>query len=351
MRRSCAGLALLPLMALFITGCCSMGDKTASISVIYSITAILSLLLFVGYCSLRKKKNIWYLLLFVSILVVNTGYFALSVSENLEQALFANRIAYLGSVFLPLSMWMIILNTTHIRYGKWMPGLLLVLASVVFLIAASAGYLPIYYKEVSFEKVNGVSTLVKVYGPLHVVNLIHLMGYFVTMVVTIIYAIVKKKIDSVVHTTILAMAVFVNIGVWFVEQLVQVDFEILSFSYVISGFFLLGLKLLMAETQKLQSVPQESNPKAPSTSFTEQPLREQLDLFLAGLPILTPKEKEIYNCYVAGMTTADIMQQLNIKENTLKFHNKNLYSKLGVKSRKQLMILHGAAFANDPSLQ
>ena len=52
---------------------------------------------------------------------------------------------------------------------------------------------------------------------------------------------------------------------------------------------------------------------------------------------LTPTEREIYNSYLAGTTTKEIMAALEIKENTLKFHNKNLYSKLGVSSRKQLM--------------
>ena len=31
------------------------------------------------------------------------------------------------------------------------------------------------------------------------------------------------------------------------------------------------------------------------------------------------------------------MKALDIKENTLKYHNKNMYGKLGVKSRKELM--------------
>jgi DNA-binding CsgD family transcriptional regulator len=34
------------------------------------------------------------------------------------------------------------------------------------------------------------------------------------------------------------------------------------------------------------------------------------------------------------------MAILNIKENTLKFHNKNIYGKLGVSSRKQLLEIH-----------
>ena len=36
------------------------------------------------------------------------------------------------------------------------------------------------------------------------------------------------------------------------------------------------------------------------------------------------------------------MLRLSIKENTLKFHNKNLYSKLGVSSRKELLKVHRA---------
>ena len=38
----------------------------------------------------------------------------------------------------------------------------------------------------------------------------------------------------------------------------------------------------------------------------------------------------------------EILAELNIKENTLKFHNKNLYGKLGVTSRKQLMEVYRA---------
>ena len=40
------------------------------------------------------------------------------------------------------------------------------------------------------------------------------------------------------------------------------------------------------------------------------------------------------------------MSTLNIKENTLKFHNKNLYGKLGVSSRKQLLEVYRAIKAD-----
>ncbi len=345
MQRTLEKLSLLPLMALFLTGCSTVGEKSGNLSIIYGVTAFLSLMILVGYFFVSKKKDPWFLLLLASVLVVNIGYYVLAVSSNLSEALTANRIAYLGSVFLPLSMWMIILSVTHIRFPKWISVALLGLGIVVFLIAASPGYSDIYYKEVYFQKINGVTVLNKVYGPLHGIYLVYLLGYFGAMVTTIIHATLKDKVDSVSYAAILAVAVFVNIGVWLVEQLIQIDFEILSVSYIISECFLLGLRLFIAETEKQiakpiaqppADPPPETAPKACSGAIDPED-QAHLDLFIAGLARLTPKEQQLYDCYTSGMSTAEIMEQLCIKENTLKFHNKNLYSKLGISSRKQLL--------------
>lgn len=60
--------------------------------------------------------------------------------------------------------------------------------------------------------------------------------------------------------------------------------------------------------------------------------------FLKCLVTLTPKEKEIFSLYLDGKTTREIQQISEINENTLKYHNRNIYSKLGVNSRKQLLM-------------
>ena len=347
MRRILQRLSPL-VLPLLLTGCSSIGSKATSASAVYGVAAVLSLALLVLYCFITKKKDPWYLLLFASIMVVNIGYFALAISQNLTEALLANRVSYLGSVFLPLSMLMIIVGATHVRISKWLPGALLGLAAVIFLIAASPGYLPIYYKDVSFAIVNGAATLIKEYGPLHVMYLIYLLGYFGAMITIIVHAILQDKIDSLAYAVIIAIAVFVNLGVWMIEQLVDIDFEFLSVSYIISECFLLGLHFMMVEAEKLKfrlaqpvsdgtPAPQEpAQPAQPASSEEE----EQLKFFRAGLSQLTPKERELYECYIAGLSTNVIMEQLAIKENTLKFHSKNLYGKLGVNSRKQLMQLH-----------
>jgi len=64
---------------------------------------------------------------------------------------------------------------------------------------------------------------------------------------------------------------------------------------------------------------------------------ETFDLFMQCLHSLTPKEREIFNLYLEGKQAKDILEIANINKNTLKYHNKNIYSKLGVSSRKQLL--------------
>ena len=342
MKKRFTAISALIYVLLFAAGCSPMGEKNASLSLVYAAAAVLSLLLLIGYCCLVRKKDTWMLLLFVSVFVVNSGYFCLSISRSIEEALLANRISYLGSVFLPLSMLMTILQVTRLNIKKWLPALLLVLSIGVFLVTASPGYLDIYYKEVTLETINGVTVLNKVYGPWHKLYLFYLLLYFGAMVAAVIYALATKKIFSNTHAIFLAAAVFVNIGVWLIEQLVRLEFEYLSVSYIISELFLLGLYMLLQEEKAAVSVPQlQPEPErelVPEVQKNEdEEYLQHKTAFEAGIASLTQTERVIYELYLEGTSTKDIMNRLNIKENTLKYHNKNIYGKLGVSSRKQLM--------------
>lgn len=343
MKKRFTAISALIYVLLFAAGCSPIGEKNASLSLVYAAAAVLSLLLLIGYCCLVRKKDTWMLLLFVSVFVVNTGYFCLAVSRTLEEALLANRISYLGSVFLPLSMLMTILQVTRLNIKKWLLALLLVLSIGVFLVTASPGYLDIYYKEVTLETINGVTVLNKVYGPWHKLYLFYLLLYFGAMVAAVIHALATKKIFSSTHAIFLAAAVFVNIGVWLIEQLVRLEFEYLSVSYIISEFFLLGLYMLLQESEKVTLAEAENVHALEPTEEAAQEMTcvreesERIKSFVSGVAALTQTESIIYTLYTEGRTTKEIMEQLGIKENTLKYHNKNIYGKLGVSSRKQLM--------------
>ena len=339
--KSCLFIFLLSVIFL-LSGCSSIGNKTASMTIIYMATTFLAFLLLLGYILSIKKKEIWFYVLFASVLVVNAGYLMLSVSKTLNMALWANRISYLGSVFLPLSMLKTIQKISKLQYKKWVSGILIGISAVVFFIAASPGWLDIYYKSATLENINGVSVLNKEYGSWHSIYLFYLMGYFTVMIATTIYAIIRKKVESVSHIIIILAAVFVNILVWLFEQLVRIDFEILSISYIITELFLLSVYLMIQNQEKLIAALKAQTITTPKTASSDlnkdsKEFTEHCKFIAEQLPKLTPTERSVYDCYLAGKSTKEVLSELSIMENTLKFHNKNLYSKLGVSSRKQLL--------------
>ena len=330
-------LIIMPLLLSF-SGCAEIGSKSASVAVVYGIMMLLAILLLIGYLCIVQKKETWLTVLFICIAVVNAGYFSLAVSSTLEEALLANRISYFGSVFLPISMLMIMLELVKIRYKAWLPAIFLSVGAAVFIIAASPGYLDIYYKEVSLITVNGVSALDRVYGPLHIIYLFYLFSYFTAMVGVAVYAAVKKKMNSTGQMAVFISAFSVNIGVWLIEQVVKFDFELLSVSYIISELFLLGLHLVISEKESLiaEQMKYIGSKDEPTQKISKEQ-RESCEIFSDGFRELTPAERHIYGLYIEGKTTAEIREELNITENTLKYHNKNIYSKLGVSSKKELL--------------
>lgn len=110
------------------------------------------------------------------------------------------------------------------------------------------------------------------------------------------------------------------------------------------------VRLQMEQTQqeKLQA-QQEREQAQQQFNFAQAALEKAIEkklesvdpdsyqMFIDNLATLTPKEEDIFNLYVQGCSTKDIVSQLGITENTLKYHNKNIYSKLGVKTRKELL--------------
>ena len=69
----------------------------------------------------------------------------------------------------------------------------------------------------------------------------------------------------------------------------------------------------------------------------EEIVPEEYNFFVENLSMLTPAEYRVYELYLSGKTAKEIAEILHITENTLKYHNKNIYSKLGISSRKQLL--------------
>lgn len=212
-----------------------------NVSLVYGIIALISLCM-VGVCVLSdKKRDVWLLFVFVSVSLCNLGYFMISISKDLADALNSNRIAYLGSVFLPFFLLMMVLRFCGIKRSRWLTVSLVALGIVMLAITTSPGILPIYYSTVSIETVNGTTRLVREYGPLHLLYYVYLIGYMLSMIGVTLHSIGKRKIKSRSHTVLLLCAVFCNITIWLVEQFLPRGFEWLSVSYIITEVLFLAI--------------------------------------------------------------------------------------------------------------
>lgn len=308
-------------------------DKTLNVSIIYGIVTCISLMLAGGYCAIVRKKENWLIWLYFSVFVANLGYFTLSISKTLEEALLANRLAYLGCVFLPLFMMMTIIKVCKLKCPKVVAGILIAISSTVFLIAASQGYLDWYYKDVTIEFVNGTAKLNKVYGPLHSLYYVYLFIFLFVMIGIIIYATVKKKVKTSKHAILLVVVVCFNVCIWLVEQFIDWDFEFLSISYIASELLLL---LLYGMIQDYEQAVQ----KAALTSETVEMVKPkiQMDDVMEwdGLTILSAREKDVLKGMLEDKKRKEIAEELCITENTVKKHVSSIFSKLNVTNRNEL---------------
>jgi len=305
-----------------------------NIIIIYGVIAFISLLLIVGYCSLIKDRDIWFVLMFISVFIINAGYLTMSLSDTIAEALLANRISYLGSVFLPLCMFMIIMNVCKVNYPKWVTCLLFVISIAVFVIAASAGYTDWYYSDVSIVFYDGAARLVKVYGPLHIVYHIYLFVYFASMATIIIVSVLNKKVFPIKHAILLLCAVFGNILVWLIEQGIDLEFEFLSISYIITEIFLLSLYCILQDYGIVVGDDVRGD-------FGQEHNQEiDLEILLKQNPQLTEltgRELEVLKLLLEDkLKRKEMAEELSVTEHTIKKHTAHIFSKLDVSDRKEL---------------
>lgn len=311
-------------------------------STVYGIAMAVSLLMIGVNYYVDRKHDKWLLLLFVSVAVCDFGYFLLSLSKTLDAALWSNRIAYLGNVFLPFSLLMMIMTLSRFTYPKWLPKVLVAVNTVMFLIAASGGFVPIYYKDVSLGFVDGYPVLIKEYGPLHPVYKVFLFAYFVAMVAVIAHTAVKKTVVSSKHTVFLAFVVIGNIAIWLVENMIHSSFEFLSISYIVTEGMILFLYSILQDYGITDS-PKEIVTVTEQHTETTEPIKafsnEQIESIVknwGAVDALSQREKEVLRFLLENKKRKVIADTLFVTESTIKKHTAAIYRKLETTNRAEL---------------
>ena len=307
----------------------------------YSICLIAAVGLLVAYLLMVKNKEFWLTMLYISIAVVNLGYFMMSLASTVGFAVFSNDVAYLGSVFLSMFMFLTIVRLCGFEIKKSHVITCVSLGAAMFAIIVSSPMLPLYYKSVDIEIIDGAAKLVKEYGILHPVYMVYLLGYFAAMIGTIIHSVKKKKIAKPKLAGFIAAVVFSNLLMWLFEKLVSWEYEFLSVTYIASELLLLLVYWMMQDYVLKRDIPM----------FT-QAESEQLGIDIATMPMdvkigkvllrlkngetLAPREREVLELILQYKKRREIAELLYVSESSVKLYTRTLYSKLGVSCREEL---------------
>ena len=295
------------------------------------------------FAFIRKKQDEpWLFVLFLCVCVVTLGYFLVSLSKTIEFALWANKITYLGQVFVPMCMFMIISKLCGFTYKKCFLGVLIGLAVLMYAIVFTTGWLDWYYTSATLEFENGSAYLVKEYGVLHPTNLIYVVAYFVAMLVVCITSLVKKKDASQKLAGFMLAIVLGNVGMWIIEKITAWNFEMLAASYIMSVLAYFFVYLLLQDYIRKVDVPAPTMEKTRVIVLDSISKAERLERVVKLLPAdktLTARQMEMLDGLLDGKSQKEIAADLHISESTVKWHFGILYTTLNVSGKDEILAL------------
>lgn len=311
--------------------------KNGNMTIVYAVVALISLLMVVFYLFFEKKKSFRFFSLYALVAVANCGYLMLAVSDSLSAALWANRISYFGCAYAIITMFFIISKVCGLELKRAAAAALMLLSTAAFALAATGGWLDIYYSSVALETVNGVARLVKSYAPAHILYPVYIVVCFVGMVTVIAWAALKKKAVSSRYAVFIAAVVLGNVAVWGIEQLIDVDFEFLSISFVVTEMLLALLSGVVREHERLM-LSMRGTEKAAEEKAKKLPpdIEELFRSFTRRVSTLTPTERVVLQYFIEGCSLEDVAERAFISINTVKKHNSNINRKLELRSREEL---------------
>ncbi len=189
----------------------------------------------------HKHVDVYYTLIFTFIPISNMGWWLVATAESLQEAIMANQIIYMGGCFIPLIFALNTLTLCEVPFPKLIPLGHLVIGIIQYLFVLTIGSGPVYYKSVEFAIIDGTPTLLKVYGPAHVLMYINLGLCILSGLYGLIYAHKYQKKVSRQNIFWLVSAELVMIVGFILTKVLSLPVDLTPFFYVVSQVLFLIL--------------------------------------------------------------------------------------------------------------
>ena len=128
-----------------------------------------------------------------------------SIAGNLSEAAAAQKFVYLGSTYLQFFILLGITNLCQIEIKRWVRVILFLICCAVYAGALTIGYTDTFYRNMTFDIVDGICILHRDYGWMHTAYFIVVLVFFAAGFTAILYSWLKKS--QVPRTIILLLVI------------------------------------------------------------------------------------------------------------------------------------------------
>lgn len=181
----------------------------------------------------RHTDNL--IILFCLITTIQSfGRLLIAKAETLELATLGNTFVYIGGCFTPLVVTIILIKMCKLKMPKWVLHILIVYASIVFILSLTIGKSDIYYKGMKLIHGEDFNYLEKVYGPAHKLFPVLIGIYFIFNVFCLTYAIKKYRKVSLRSIKPIAFIMSIIIISYILEKLFKSNISYLSIGYFLA---------------------------------------------------------------------------------------------------------------------
>lgn len=179
----------------------------------------------------ERVQNVYKILLGILVLVSNTGYLAIAASQNLETALLANKLTYIGACALMLLDVFVVAELCNVRLHRVIRWGMVGYSLLVIGLVCTTGYSDVYYRTATLRQAYGISYLEKTYGPAHGLHVALVVGCVLMTVSMLLFSLTKKTKVSYRTIIIIGSALTFGAGAYLLERILALKVELMPLVY------------------------------------------------------------------------------------------------------------------------
>lgn len=187
----------------------------------------------------RKQSNIYIFLVFIVILTSGFGHWLLGFSTTTEEANIANKINYVGAAFIPLFMFLSLVEVCGIKIALWVRLIMVSLNCTVLAFALTVGFYPIYYESFEFVVTRGVGNYLATFGWGHDFFNVAVISSGILDAVVIVYAFTMRRTVSIKNIFAMFFTEIVTFSSFLLSRVLECDTLVMPLVYVLNQWLIL----------------------------------------------------------------------------------------------------------------